>query len=420
MKTSSTILLTIISLFISIVGTAQEHYLPGYIITKKSDTLRGAIDYRNWERSPEIIFFRTTPESPRQGYSPLDIKGFVVADEIYVGAIVQTEISLDKEHDLQYNNELIMKTDTAFLQTMVRGKKCLYSYINRFGKELFYIRTDATYDLLVYKKYLKDQDGKTMAVENKRFIGQLTLYLPDCPSIQKKLQSTEYTKNSLEQLFNDYYAATGGTMNFQKKTENSIFEFGVLAGMTMTSLKFTSSDSYPELVNAGFPVSYNFAAGLFMDIILSRSQSKWSVNNELTFTSYKVDGYYEDVKGIDYYTNTSVTLGYAYLKLNNMLRFKYPLGKVFVYADAGISNGYAVYEKNYQYQVKKFHTQETITEGKALNETRRYEFGILAGAGARVGHFSLEARYLWGNGMSPYTTLTSSTNVLCLFLGYRF
>jgi hypothetical protein len=58
----------------------------------------------------------------------------------------------------------------------------------------------------------------------------------------------------------------------------------------------------------------------------------------------------------------------------------------------------------------KFYAEPVFTSERALNETRKWEFGILAGLGAKYQKFSFETRYERGNGMSPYSFLVSKTN----------
>lgn len=411
--------LTILLILFFQASFCQKNYLPGYIIPLKGDTIHGFVDYRNWEKNPDKIAFKEKSGDQPSAYTPLDIKEFGVLDEIYKGAVVETENSPFEIKDLRYDRELDIKTDTIFLQTLVKGEKSLYYYRNKAGKDQFYIKQDSSFNLLVYKKYLKDQDGRTTVLENKRFIGQLTIYFKDCSTIQSKLNDAEYQRNSLENLFLSYYKCTSSAIDFQKKTEKTKTEFGVLAGMSLTSLKFKSVD-YIYLVNAGYPLSANFAAGLFFNVILPRNQGKWSVNNELIFTSYKVSGRYEVYENENKYTITSTTLGYSYLKLNTMIRFTYPVKKFFLFVNAGMSNGYAVIEKNYAKVESKLFTQVRVEEGKALNYTRRYELGFLLGVGVLVKKFSFDVRYERGNGMSDFVYLSSPVNRIYFLLGYRF
>lgn len=157
--------------------------------------------------------------------------------------------------------------------------------------------------------------------------------------------------------------------------------------------------------------STNFSTGLFLDVILPRNHGKWSINNELLFSSYKVSGQ----RGIN-----STEIGYSYLKLNNMVRFKYPVGNLFVYVNAGLSNGFAISETNNKKLYALRNGSPLLTEQKALNDTRKFENGWIFGIGAKHNRFSFEVRYENGNGMSEYQTLSSSTKRYYFLLGYRF
>ncbi|MCK4664318.1 MAG: hypothetical protein KAT68_15725 [Bacteroidales bacterium] len=412
--------LTLVILGIIIFQTSfcQENYLPGYIITLKGDTLQGFIDYRNWEKNPNKIYFK---DNIRQfSFTPNEIKLFSVQDEVYVSAIVKTEVSPNKTIYLEFASELKTKFDTIFLQTMIQGVKSLYYYKNSNGKENFYIKQNMEYDLLVYKKYLKKQKGKNVITENKKYTGQLMLYLHDCPSIQSKLRNTEYNQKSMENLFLFYYDYTQSKIEFQKKTEKISTEIGVLTGVSLTSLEFRSKYYYTYLVNADYSQSVNFSTGLFFNVILLRNQGKWSICNELIFTSYKVEGRYNYFENENNYSIINTEFEYSYLKMNNMGRFKYPIGSLFVYLNAGISNGFAISETNYEKIESKVYSIEKIGEGKVMDDTRKYEQGYILGLGTKFKKYSFEIRYEKGNGMSEYTCLNSLTVRYYFLFGYRF
>ncbi len=392
---------------------SQENFVPGYLIRLNGDTLRGFVDYRNWSSNPDQIFFRQSPGAPKSAFTPLSILGFSVLDEDYTGAIVETEISSANINNFGHERELQIQTDTTFLQIMVKGAKSISYYRTSTGKEQFYVRQGPSWELLVYKKYLQYQDGQTLIGENKKFVGQLTIYLRDCPELQLKINQTGYQKNSLENLFLAYYKCTGSAISFHKKTEKTTLEIGVMAGLSVTSVNFTSS-SFPQLVNAKYPNSENFTAGVAFDIILPRNHGKWSICNELAFSSFKTSGQYADK-----YQTTYTTLGFSYLEMNNMLRFKYPLGKVAIYLNSGISNGYAITVKNYKKTVSLFGPQ-TVEEANAINGPRKWELGFLAGLGVKFHRFSLEGRYELTNGIADQVVLKSSVNRVYILLGFRF
>lgn len=398
---------------------AQDGLMAGYLITLQGDTVRGQIDYRDWLTNPRHVFFRAQGEERSRGYDPMDIREFRVADELYVSAMVETEVSQRNTQQLAYGSALDMKKDTVFLQVMIEGPKRLCYYRNYLGIEQFYIWQDSAYRLLVYKRYLKDVDGETVIGENKTYVGQLILYLSDCEKIRGKLSTVAYQKNSLEDIFVAYYGCTHREMQFYKKTERVLTEFGVLAGASVTTLKFGGDDAFFYLIDAGFKPSVNFSAGVFLDVVFARSRGRWSISNTLLYSAYSVDGNYEDVINADKYTKYTTNLGFGYLNLVNMIRYRIPIGKMSLFLNLGISNGYAFSEKNEMKKETKLYDQVRVEELKALNDTRRYEFGYTGGFGATLKRFSLEIRYEYGYGVSPYVKLSSPTNRIFCFLGYR-
>lgn len=336
-----------------------------------------------------------------------------------MSAVIETEVSSDKTGDLTFDPTLNLVLDSGFLQVLVRCEKNLYLFRNTLGKEQFYTGQDSAPELLVYKKYLKSQNGQSNIVENKKYVGQLSLYLGDCPSIRQKLQNTSYQQNNLEKLFLAYYDCMNASPSFYKKPDNVILAFGVIAGATYTTLTFHSAN-FTYLVEAGYKPSYDFTGGVYMDVILARNNRKWSICNELTYTHYKVEGEYTEYTHENKYTIYDSRLGYMYLKMNNLVRYKLPIGKLYLYANAGISNGFVIAELNEMTVTSKLYEQVRVETKKALDDTRKYEAGFVGGLGAIYGRFSLEARYEYGTGMSPYNNLRSSVNRIYLFLGFRF
>ena len=93
---------------------------------------------------------------------------------------------------------------------------------------------------------------------------------------------------------------------------------------------------------------------------------------------------------------------------------------IFLYINGGISNGFAISEKNYKKIESKFYSTEKVVEESALNETRKYEQGFILGTGIKFKNYSFEIRAENGNGMSVYNALNSKTKRYYFLLGYRF
>jgi len=58
---------------------AQSNYKAGYVVDLKGDTLKGFIDYREWQSNPNSINFKTSiaDAKPHQ-YTPADITFFSI------------------------------------------------------------------------------------------------------------------------------------------------------------------------------------------------------------------------------------------------------------------------------------------------------------------------------------------------------
>lgn len=417
LRTKDLILLLLGALLFN-VSFSQDNYVPAYIIKNNQDTLRGFVDYRNKEVNPSKIKFKTNIDDSPVYYTPTDINEFGVEDEIYVSGIINTEVTPFRIDELGTDPQIKIEVDTAFLQANFRGKKELYYYKNEDGKENFYIKKGADFELLIYKKYLKTHNGKNVIVENKNYLGQLILYLEDCSDIQTKISGTLYKQKSLNSLFQYYYECSQNDISFQQKRKKHN-QLGFLIGSSLTSLKF-SSKNFSYLINTDYSQSTSISTGLFFDLILPSNQGKWSINNELLFSTYHVKGEYEEFENENDYSMIATEFGYSYLKINNLLRFKYPLGHTFLYFNAGMSNGFAISVTNYKKEETKYYSRETLVEEPAIDKTRKYEQGYLLGIGIKYNKFSFEIRYEKGNGMSGYKTLVSATNRYYFLLGYRF
>ncbi len=426
-KITPKILFTTIAAFIFQISYSQKNYLPGYIIKLNKDTIHGFVDYKNWNTNPNDINFILEKDDTPRTYNPNDIIEFGVKDEIYVSAKVNIEISPVQTNLLKDDPELNIQTDTVFLQTLFKGSKSLYYFISNRNRDNFYIRRGDDFVLLAYKKYLssfnKSASYKRIIRENKKYQGQLDLYLSDdCPSIRSKLPYIEYTQRSLEKLFQHYYNCSQEGIVFQKKKEKTSADFGVLAGISLSKLEFNGEANLPYLVDTDFNQSTDFTSGIFFEVYFSRNLKKWSIQNELIYNQSKFEGRHHSFRNETGDVNTFVQFEYSYIKLNNLLRYHFLLNQTSLRAfiNLGISNGFGVNEKNYKRQDINFFGNERVVEGKALEESRNYEQAYVLGTGLKFNKFSLEVRYERGNGMSEIVTLSSPTKRVYFILGYHF
>ncbi|WOD44821.1 hypothetical protein [Hwangdonia lutea] len=418
-KLTNKFLFTLFTILIFHISHSQENYLPGYIIKTTKDTIHGFVDYKNWSVNPNKITFKKKTDQQAKTYNQTNIIEFSVKDEIYVSAIVKRETSPVQTNILQDYPELNIKLDTVFLQTLFKGSKNLYYHKSIKGRDNFYIKRGNDFVLLMYKKYT----SYGLLKENKKYKGQLDLYLSDdCPSTRLKLAYTEYTQKSLEKLFQHYYNCSQEEIIFQKKKEKVSADIGVLAGISLSKLEFNGKTSLNYLTETDFSQSTDFTSGIFIDIFFSRNLQKWSLNNELIYSQAKYEGRHHSFRNETGDVNTLVQFDYSYIKLNNLLRFNIPLNQksLRAFINLGISNGFAIKEKNYKKQEINFFGNERVVEEKALDRSRKYEQSYILGAGIKHKKLSLEARHERGNGISEFENLSSPTKRIYILLGYRF
>jgi hypothetical protein len=220
-------------------------------------------------------------------------------------------------------------------------------------------------------------------------------------------------------VFNEYYKCRNLTAKYKRVPERTKQQFGVLLGGTVTRLRFL--DSYP-MSYFDFPSSTTFTGGVFLNIVLPRNLKKVSINNELTYSSYKTEGNaeYTDPTYNRYVYKNYSKISAGYIKLNNFIRYTMPVASSSLFLQAGISNGLLVSKTNYtKVEIIRFNTSEGFEEATAVSEFRKFESGFIAGVGANFNRFSVETRWETTRGMVHYRAENCRVARYSLLLGYR-
>ena len=425
-KTTIRLVFTLLSVMICGVLFSQSNFLPAYLIDNKGDTLHGFIDYRNWATNPSRISFREDLNSPVKSLTPLDVKEFGVDNEIYVGVIVEAEMSSVDLNRVSDNPAFNIVRDTLFLQAIFRGDIGLYYRRNADNIVNLYIKQDGEYVLLRYKKYYTYDDRGQMGsvrrllAENKPYIGQLKIALSDCANIHSRIENTGYDLKQMTRLFLYYYDCIDSDIVFEREREKGNFQFGVFLGGSSSSMNFVGEPMFNYLTRASFGPSFDFTAGVSLNLVFPRRFGRFSVANEIQLTHYRMQGEYTDVRNPEFYYHHFSELAYSYLKLNNLLRYKLLIQPFETYINAGISNGWFVNETNSRRIDEYIYGIENTKEYKAIDAPGKHEMGIMGGAGLVFNRFSVEFRYENGTGIAEYIGLKSSTHRLYFLLGYAF
>ena len=330
----------------------------------KGDTVHGFIDYSNRYNNPNQFFYTSSLDRKEESkllYEkfPEGIRGFKAGNETFLRA----EVLVEKSPKKTTEPKLLLETETVFLQILVDRPKSLYHYRDVQGKDHFYIQANNTYQLLKYKQYEKFTNGSPVIAKNTAFLEQLSSYLGDCEALQENISRVRYLKASLVKLFDRYYECTGISGSYQKPARIRS-EWGVVAGLSITNLRFTS-DTYDYLDKGKFSASHNPAAGIRLDFIFPKKHELLSLRNEFLSSSYSSTGSYTDYVNANNYYNYTTEFAYSYIKLNNLLQLNFPIKSIRIFLNAGISNGFALYQKNKTTEEHIFLEQVTVSEKKS-------------------------------------------------------
>jgi hypothetical protein len=401
-------------------ATAQNNLLPGLIITPTGDSIKGYLDYRNWNKIPASIHYCKAVGQEVTRFTPREVYKFKLTGEEYFSAVVKVETSAVETGQLTNDKSLQFRTDTVFLRNIIEGSKSLYYLKTLEAKEQFYIRVDSAIELLAYKKYSQIENGQIYIKENNRYKGQLIAYLSNCPIIIERVKHIRYTRSNLQSLFKEYYNnCCTDTVIYQEPIRSVLIETGFHAGLCLSVLDF-SGGGFDYLTQTGFNTSYTPQVALSLELTVPDKLKKWSLYNEISIQGEYFNGNLNKYTHENNYSITETSLGFIYGRLSNLVKYTIHSGFMSTYFCAGISNGLMLDETNQKKTTSVFYTTVDVKEGKALNAIRRHEQGIILGAGCRYKHFDLQLRFEQGNGMSNYAQINSRVRHASLMLGYRF
>jgi hypothetical protein len=421
---SATFLFTITFINLFHFAVAQKNIVPAYIVTNNSDTIRGYINDKNWDKSPHSLQFKQTMNGDFQEYSVSQLQSFYTeTGEYYERHIVPVDKSPTEVHKLAQSPGKFIIIDTLLLSVYVKGAASLYYFKDTDNKKHYYIqKNNAPLEELIIRYSLKENnDGQKSLAIDKMYRRQLQVYLSnsDCPTLNGRFEKVEYNRKSLQSLLTDYNKCNpSSTFKFVTSQKKSKIKIGLIAGASTTNLDF-KGDAAPHLVTPTFSKATGYTAGLSFDFFLPRSREKWSINNEVRWKAYSTKTYYKEVYSQSRYSESDLSFDLGYLSLVNMIRYRLPFKGIRPFINVGISNAFALKEGNNRFTKVYYYTTYTNENGKAIEDFRKYEQGLIGGLGIEWHRISGELRYETCNGMSEYGNLKSITRTLNFLLTFR-
>lgn len=165
---------------------AQSNYQPGYVVKTNGDTVKGYIDYREWDRTPKTVQFKINKGDKNvSDWDPQSVKSFGINGVenyiSYTGLVSMDKTSLP---NLQVGLDTTRAPQSIFLKQVTTGKYlALYQQRDDLKTRFFIADETGLISELKYYHYYLDMEDKLNPAhyDNKvneatYFRGQLTYY----------------------------------------------------------------------------------------------------------------------------------------------------------------------------------------------------------------------------------------------------
>jgi len=255
----------ILFLLLSLCGSGQTDFRPGYYITWENDTVYGLIDFRGEIRNSRFCIYKQNNNSESLRFAPNEIKSYRFIDDKYY---ISKEIELNDERT------------PIFLEILVDGITNLY-YLRDTEQDMYFVeKADGTLYKLIREISTSYEQGKGTTVrESFNYVGFLKLAFVDCPEIQPKLNNAKLTHQSLiglTQKYHNYVCDDEQCVIYEKKLPALKLQIAPIIGIGITTMDiskgFYSRFDYDPSISPTF--------GILLNAILPRTNNKISLQLE--------------------------------------------------------------------------------------------------------------------------------------------
>jgi len=278
-----------------IFSNAQSNDQPGYIVTLSGDTIRGLIDYKEWDKNPESISFKTSSgSSTNQIFTTKSAVAFAITGldyyQRFILPISQDQVDINKVTVLPDTSYLV---DTVFLHILTKGAHlALFSYTDNIKQRFFITESDLRPTELIYHAY-KPGEGSSIQYVT-RFRVQLEniaqKYGAITEALNKEILETDYTESGLVKIVQMING--GSSVQFTQVNHSgarwfagldvnfSSLKFPLAGGTTSTSSNASNNNSVFPYINGGidfFP--YKNIQRLLIRVELSVGINQFNVSN---------------------------------------------------------------------------------------------------------------------------------------------
>jgi hypothetical protein len=398
-------------IFFPTILFAQANYQAGYVLKNNGDTVKGFINYHEWDVTPKSIDFKVNVHDKKTiEFYPGDVKRFSIPGfENYT--VFAGYISMGKTDELNAGTfDTTKKADTIFLKQLVTGKY-LTLYYYRDDIKVRYFIAEAN-GLPVELKYAVYYDEQNQLKKSEIYKGQLQYYLNKYTLGNNKLRNlieqAKYEQQDLDYIV-DNMNNNGAAIKRQPP-------FRFFAGVALAQTSSTITDGVPNST-AVLP-KINFGIDLFnnpnvQQFIFRAELSLTYINPKFVYSQSSL--VVEDPGYVEYYSFNQYTATITPQIIFNV----YNADKLKVYIDGGLALNFSVYSNNIFTTQSSSKATTTTTAGTF--HLQPYWTGIPLQAGVTINKkIEIFASYMPYAYYSKYVFFDFGNRVASLGVKYLF
>jgi hypothetical protein len=375
----------------------------------------------------QVTFFSGTGKSEAYDVRQLAAFEYERKDgktERFVRRVVDVDHSPHELGDLETAPNPTFRRDTVFMQVLVEGAYVsLYEMIDSKRKIHFFVERDSIREL-IYKEYYDQKNvtgpfplsNHTVISKNNIFRRQLAqLAESTCKTVFDKVGTLIYKREVLMPIAGELNTCHGQPVSYTWKKERTSFEFGLLAGGSVTThktekLAYVDSDGGSQFDRVPFQSVPQVNIGVFVHTALPRTNERVAFYGEFLLKGIRAERSFSTL-----FNDQQQEFRMLQLRFSPTLRTYFPLGKTRLFIQGGPALCAIVSNQSSKRITERF---RSLTTSSALFNAQKYNIGFTGSLGIRYKRYTLQARYDRDEFLEAPLSKFSYNNGYSLLLGF--
>lgn len=393
---------------------AQQDFTDGGFLRPSGDTVRGQIDYREWDRTPAEIRFRRSPDARIETITPENAAVFFISgkNEVYrTASIYLNDEASDTRNMPSFSSKREALTGfrpvrhKVFLRLLADGKLALLEY-NDSNRRHFLVQPegDTIRELLARRVSI---GGSVVSLDDYK--NQLRLLTAACPALKTNFDRLPYFENALLDVVLKYNRCAGKS-SYTRPESKAARRMYLVAGVGLPLVKAGGPFSDNKPIDGPGNIAPLFGAGA--DFSFQRAKGRRGAGAELYFTRYTFETDRQDIFG----RNVRYDMEVSYLRLLAFFRQDIFKSRLQPYLKAGIGAGYFL---NGRFDYSRETTTGNPTE--LSRPLQKNDICFFGGLGIKTGRIAVECRYESGSNIAEFNASENvNSHLLSLTAAWNF